>query len=111
MARFNFTKIARTGLKLIQKFGYSAVIRRTVDSVDTDYSVEIVMTEYNPQSRDGVLITQTDRKALLSPIGLTITPDPETDRLIENGNSLQIVTVTPTSPAGTPLLYELQVRR
>lgn len=111
MARFNYNKIAQTGQKLIQKFGYNAVIRRTVDSVDTDFSVTIVMLEYHPQARDGALILQNDRKALLSAIGLTFTPDPETDKLIEGSHGLQIVTVTPTSPAGVPLLYELQVRR
>ncbi len=110
MSRFNYSKIAATGKKLIEKFGYDAVIRRTVDSVDTDYSIAIVMTDYLPQDRDGELIQQMDRKVIMSAIGLAITPDPETDRLVEGGRSLQIVTVTPTAPAGTPLIYELQVR-
>lgn len=110
MARFNYSSIAKTGLKLIKKFGYDVVISRTVDGTTTLIPVIIVMVEYRPQDRDGVLILQTDRIALLSAVGLTITPDPETDRLVEGGRSLQIVTVTPTSPAGTPILYELQVR-
>lgn len=111
MAKFNFNKIAETGRKLIVKFGYSAVINRTVDSVTTAIPVTIVMTDYLPQDRDGSLVMQTDRKALLSAVGLSITPDPETDRLVEGGRNLQIVTVTPTAPAGEALLYELQVRR
>lgn len=111
MARFNYNPIAKTCQKLVDKFGYDAVIRRTVDGVNTDFSVVVVLTDYQPSERDGELILQTDRRFTMSAIGLTFTPDPETDRLIENGNSLQIVTSKPASPAGTPLLYELQARK
>lgn len=109
MARFNYDKLAKNAQRLINRFGYDAVINR--DGVATAIPVVIVMTEYRPQDRDGVLIQQTDRKVLMSAVGLSITPNPETDRLVENGNDLQIVTVTPTAPAGKAIIYELQVRR
>lgn len=111
MARFNYGPITKTAKKLIDKFGYDAVIRRKVGSTTTDYPVVIVMTEYLPREKDGALILATDRKALLSASGLTITPDPETDKLVENSKVLRIVTVTPTAPAGVPIIYELQVRK
>lgn len=113
MARFNYDKISATAQKLIDRFGYDAVIRRLDSDGATveDFSVVIVMEEYRPSERDGVLIKQTDRKCILSALGLTFTPDVDTDRLIEGGRNLQIVTVTPTAPAGTPIVYELQVRR
>lgn len=111
MARFNYSPIIKTTQKLVDKFGYDAIINRKVSGVTTAFPVVIVMTEYKPSDKDGVLIEQTDRKVLLAARGLTFTPNPETDRLVENGNNLQIVTVTPTAPAGVPILYELQVRR
>lgn len=111
MARFNYTPLTNSAKRLIEKFGYAATISRTVDGITTTYDVQIVMTEYNPREKDGALIIATDRKAILSAVDLSITPDPETDRLVENGNSLQIVTVTPTAPAGVAIIYELQVRK
>lgn len=109
--RFDYSKLAGTGKRLVDRFGYDASIVRTVDDVVTTFAVVIVMTEYRPQDRDGVLIQQTDRKAIMSAVGLTFTPDPQTDRLVAGGESLQLVTVTPTSPAGVAIIYELQVRR
>jgi hypothetical protein len=111
MGKFNYGPLTNTGAKLIDRFGYAATISRKIDGVTTTFAVTIVMTEYQPREKDGALVLETDRKAILSAKGLTITPDPETDRLIENGNSLRIVTVTPTAPAGVPILYELQIRK
>lgn len=110
MGRFNYTPLSKTAKRLIDRFGYDAAISRKVAGVTTTFPVRIVMTEYKPAEKDGQLILQTDRKAILSAIGLTITPDPE-DKLVENGNILRIVTVTPTAPAGVAIVYELQVRR
>lgn len=111
MGRFNYTPLANSAKRLIDRFGYDATISRKVAGVTTTFPVRIVMTEYKPAEKDGQLILQTDRKAILSAVGLTITPDPETDQLVEGGNPLRIVTVTPTAPAGVAIVYELQVRR
>lgn len=109
--RFNYGPITATAKRMIDKFGYDAVIRRKIGATTTDYPVAIVMTEYQPREKDGALVLATDRKAIMLASGLAITPDPEQgDKLVENGNVLRIVTVTPTAPAGVPIIYELQVR-
>lgn len=111
MARFNYGPITKSAQRLIDRFGYDAVIRRKVGATTTDIPVVIVMSEYKPSEKDGALVLATDRKAILSARDLSITPDPETDKLVENGKVLRIVTVTPTAPAGAAIIYELQVRK
>ena len=102
-----YTNIKLSAARLIAKFGYAAIIRRVNDA---DYPVTIVMTEYLPRERDGQLIQQNDRKAIMAAQGLTIVPNPQTDQLIVD-QDMQIVTVTPTSPGGDAIIYELQIRR
>ncbi len=105
---FNYAPLSATAVRLIDRFGYDVTIVR---SGSTIYPVRIVMVSYEPKDVDGDLIKQTDRKALLAGEGLTFTPNGETDRLNDRGTLLRIVNVTPTSPAGVAIIYEIQLRR
>ncbi len=107
---FNYAPLKSSAARLIDRFGYDVTIVRDGSTI---YPVRIVMINYLPTDIDGELIKQTDRKALLAGLGLTFTPNPNTDKLHDgaNGKLLQIVNVTPTAPAGDSLVYELQLRR
>lgn len=59
---------------------------------------------------DGTLIQQGDKKVLMSALGLTVEPDAMTDTLEIGGVVHTIVTAKKTSPAGTTVLWTLQVR-
>lgn len=58
---------------------------------------------------DGTLIQQGDKKVLMSALGLTVRPA-ITDSLTIGGVVHTVVNVKDTSPAGTTVLWTLQVR-
>lgn len=118
MAKFDYARIRATAERLIARFGQTGALRRTVSDTDpfnptqttTDYPCTFAVLDYALKDIDGTLIKQTDQMAYLSTAGLTIAPT-TTDRLIVGGAALTVVNVQPLSPAGTVLLYQLQVRR
>lgn len=59
---------------------------------------------------DGTLIQQGDKKVLVSALGLTVEPDTTNDTLEIGGLTHVIVSARKTSPAGTTVLWTLQVR-
>jgi hypothetical protein len=77
------------------------------------------ISDYSPHERMGKVINQTDRKALVSPVGLTIVPDSEQDRLVTldpvTGLELEtlriIAPIGKMAPAGVVVYWELQLRR
>lgn len=101
--------------RMIRKYGAQAILRR--DSGDR--SCWAFISDYSPQERLGKLINQTDRKAMLSPIGLTADPDSEQDKLVmldpitgAELETLRIISpVGKLAPAEIVIYWELQVRR
>lgn len=57
-----------------------------------------------------MLIQAGDRRALIPAEGLSVAPE-STDHLTIGSVRWAIVTVTPTDPGGTAVVYECQVRR
>ena len=108
MARFNYAPLKTTAAKLIDRFGTDGIIRRINDQ---DYAVRVVISDYLPREKDGQFIQFTDRKAIIAAKGLAIVPNAQSDSLIVGGVTLQIVLVTPTSPGGDDVIYDLQIRR
>jgi hypothetical protein len=100
---------------MIRKYGRQAILRR--DSGDR--SCWAFISDYTPQEKMGKLINQTDRKALISPIGLEIDPDSEQDKLvtIDPATNTELETLRIIAPVGKlapaeiVIYFELQVRR
>lgn len=100
---------------MIRKYGAPAILRR--DSGDRPCVAFI--SDYMPHERVGKIINQTDRKALVSPVGLTVDPDSEQDRLVtlDPVTSAEIEILRIVSPVGKlvpgniVIYWELQVRR
>jgi hypothetical protein len=100
---------------MIRKYGAPAILRR--DSGDRPCFAFIV--DYTPQERMGKLVNQTDRKALVSAVGLGLDPDSEQDRLVTldpvtgaESETLRIVSpVGKLVPGNIVIYWELQVRR
>ena len=117
-ARFDYADAQNTAIELIEEFGQTGAIRRSVSNgdvfnpilTDTDYPCTLVVLDYNKRDVDGTLIRQTDQMAYVSTAGLAVTPE-VTDRLVVGSDVLTIVNVKPLAPAGTVVFHELQVRR
>lgn len=101
---------------MIRKYGSPAILRRENGG---DRSCIAFISDYSPHERVGKLINQTDRKALVSPLGLSIDPDSEQDTLVtlDPATGAELETLRIISPVGklTPgnvvVYWELQVRR
>lgn len=120
MSLFDYSRAQRVSHRQIAKFGGGENNAR-LDRSGVLRMCTVVLVEYKPQERDGNLIQFTDRRALVSPIGLTIDPDNELDVLVtgkfvagvwQQLERLRIV-VPPgkLAPAGTVIYWELQVRK
>ncbi len=115
---FDYADARSTAVELIAEFGQTGALRRTTSDADpfnptqttADHACTFAVLDYAKRDIDGTLIKQTDQMVYLSTSGLAIAPE-TTDRLIVGGSSLTIVSVKPLSPAGTVVLWELQVRR
>lgn len=100
---------------MIRKYGAPAILRR--DSGDR--SCWVFISDYTPQEKMGKLVNQTDRKALVSPIGLTADPDSEQDKLVTldpatgaEKETLRIIApIGKLAPAEIVIYWELQTRR
>lgn len=114
---FDYADAVATAIELIADFGQTGAIRRTVNSgdpwnptqTDTDYTVTLVVIDYENKDVDGTLIRQTDRHVLVSPDGLTVEPT-TADSVVVDGATLAIINVKPLNPAGTLVMYDLQCR-
>jgi hypothetical protein len=109
-----YTRQRNLAHALIGKYGISAILRRSTG----DRSC-VIFLSHLPRERQGNLVNQTDRRALLSPIGLTVDPDSELDKLVtidpETGlesETLRIIApIGKLAPADIIIYWELQVRR
>jgi hypothetical protein len=116
--KFDYADAQNTAVELIDEFGQAGALRRTTSSGDvfnptqttTDYPCTFAVLDYAKGLVDGTLIQQSDQMVYLSTAGLSVTPE-TTDQLVVAGAALTIVNVKPLAPAGTVLMWELQVRR
>lgn len=114
---FNYARTSATALRLLQRFGAAATLKRQSaggydpstgsDAVsETSLSTTAAVFAYDQKYIDGTLILQGDQRAYLSN---EQTPK-QGDVLAWRGTDLQVVAVKPLSPAGTVVLYEAQLR-
>lgn len=100
---------------MIRKYGAPAILRRN----DGDRGCWAFISDYSPSEKRGQLINPTDRRALISPLDLTVEPDSEQDRLVTldpatgaEKETLRIVApIGKLAPSGIVIYFEAQVRR
>jgi hypothetical protein len=114
---FDYAASAATATRLLTKFGAAATLKRqtagaynpatgattvTVTSLTTTAAV----FDFDAKHIDGTLILVGDKRAYLAP---AYTPA-QGDVLAWQGTDYQVVAVKAVSPAGTPVLFECQIR-
>lgn len=120
MTGFNYARSAATASRLIARFGQSASIVRSTagngpaydpgEPTETTYACTLVVLDYTNSERDGTLILAGDKKVYLSTSGLSIEPS-LADKISVNGEAHNIISIKPLNPAGTVVMYEIQIRR
>lgn len=119
---FDYDSVADTADDLLTEFGQSCVLGSVSDgaydpatgeagATSTPHQVAAAVLAYPQRFIDGTLIRTGDKRALLSAIGLTVDPKPGDTLTDAAGKQFQVIDAKPTSPAGTVVLWTLQVRR
>ncbi|MBO9717521.1 MAG: hypothetical protein J7507_12115 [Pseudoxanthomonas sp.] len=117
MTAFNYAATAATATRLLQRFGAACTLKRqTTGAYDpntgttpvtvTELATTAAVFAYPQRYIDGTLILQGDQQAFMDP---AVTPK-QGDVLTWQGRDWQVVAVKPISPAGTPVLFEAQLR-
>lgn len=116
MAGFNYTGLKRKVNPLIKKYGMTVKVTRpgAVDRVDgeevvippTSFDVIGLREEYKPSEIDGTRIVAGDVKFLCQ----AVKPVQIGDLISLNGTDYRVVNPNPLQPAGTTMLFQLQLR-
>ena len=117
MTAFDYAATAATATRLLERFGAAATLKRqTTGTYDPDtgespvtvtsLATTCAVFAYAQKYIDGTLIKQGDQLAYCAPTNAPA----QGDVLTWQGRDYQVVAVTPISPAGTPVLYEAQIR-
>lgn len=117
MTAFNYAATAATASRLLARFGAACTLKRVSGTAYdpatgtnvptyTDVPTTAAVFAYDQKYIDGTLIRQGDHLAYCAP---AVAPT-QGDRLVWNGATLEVVAVKPVSPAGVPVLFEVQLR-
>ncbi|WP_085708279.1 MULTISPECIES: hypothetical protein [unclassified Pseudomonas] len=118
-----YDRTAATALRLITQFGQPVIIRATTvgeydpetgsappDSTKEQTAQGILLDFTGQEFQNNSLIKQGDKKLKIAAQGLEWVPD-LLNKVIIQGRTWSIVPpLKEVNPAGTPILYELQVR-
>lgn len=118
-----YDRTAATALRLITQFGQPVTIRATTvgdydpesgsappDSTKEQTAQGILLDFTGQEFQNNSLIKQGDKKLKIAAQGLEWVPD-LLNKVIIHGRTWSIVPpLKEVNPAGTPILYELQVR-
>ncbi len=118
---FDYARAKATADRLIQRFGQTGQLRKAgtpsgpaynpTPGADVNHACRFAIVSFDQREIDGTRILATDKKAILAKGSLTVEPLPG-DRLVDAaGVVYSVVDVMPLNPAGTVVMYELQVRR
>lgn len=118
---FNYSQTAANAARLIQRFGSSVAMSRTVPGAynpangapaagtTTEQTVQAVVLDYPHAYIDGALIRSGDRRALVAAVGVTA---PQAgDTFTWKSQDLVVISVKELGPSGVAVLYTLQVRK
>ncbi|AMR77678.1 hypothetical protein [Cupriavidus nantongensis] len=120
-----YEEMAALAQELLAEFGKPLTLRRvvtgdydpdsgTVPEAPVEYPGTGALFDYESVGSGQTWIPSTlievgDKQCLLSPTGM---PLPATgDKLVDGADVWQVQNVKAVNPAGTPVLYELQLRR
>ncbi len=121
MPTIDYTAFARVANQLITKFGTTGSLSSkpagtytpataTASVTPTVQSVMAVAFPYPAKLIDGTMVQVGDFQVFVSPEG--VSPDPQAgDKFTYLGVAYTVVKVMVYNPAGTVVLYELQVRK
>lgn len=118
-----YDRMSATALRLIEKYGLPVILRtvtpggydpesgETTPETTTEQTGQGILADYTGiEFQANSLIKQGDKKLKLAAKGLTSAPS-LLSKVIADGKTYSIVPpLKEINPAGTPLLYELQVR-
>ncbi|MDR0275928.1 MAG: hypothetical protein LBI48_11445 [Burkholderiaceae bacterium] len=119
MNKFNYARTAASAVRLIGKFGASAMLRRksgaqydpaTSSVVDTwqEWPCTVAVVDYTAKDIDGTLILAGDRRLLVAPDIATV---PKAgDVFVFQDWMTTVIRVKTTAPAGTAVLHDVQAR-
>lgn len=121
---FNYANSKSTADRLLTNFGQDVTITQVVvgtydnatqsaPTTTTNYTAKAVLLDYKRlDSGNGTVgnIEVNDKKLLVSPVGLTVTPNAN-DTVTVNSEVWNIVNVKALKPASITVLYELQIRK
>lgn len=118
-----YDEVAVMALEMITEFGQPVTISRTqpgeydpgtggeVPSVPIEQTAQGILLDFTGiEFQNNSLIRQSDKKLKIAAQGLTWVPG-LLDKVVAQGRTWSIVPpLKEVNPAGTPILYELQVR-
>lgn len=116
---FDYAALASKSAALLSKFGRDVTRRRvTRGAYDTsqgsaanagqaDATFKGALLDFGTREVDGTLVKSTDKKLLLEASGAPLA----SDTFLVGGLEYAVVSVKEISPAGTPVLYEVQLRK
>ena len=114
-----YSDLATTAKELLAEFGQTIIISRTNGATSdpvtgattsgtvTNYYPKGILKQYKSNLIDGTRILATDRNLVLDD---TVEPM-MTDTITIGGESWTPIILGESNPAGTPLVYKIQVRR
>lgn len=114
---FDYAKTAATALRLLQRFGASATLKRTSAGAydpdtgtsaqtETSLSTTACVFDYDAKYVDGTLILVGDKYAYLSSEQVPKQGDVLTWQSVD----YTVIAVKAVAPAGTAVLHEVQLR-
>lgn len=116
-----YAGIGSMATRLLGKYGQTVTLTRTADGTydttdgtltagaQTEYECSAAVFDYAQQEIDGTQIRQGDRRVMLQATGDVPLPR-SGDTLTIGSLDYTVVAVRTTSPGGTAVVYQLQVR-
>ncbi|WP_047301253.1 hypothetical protein [Pseudomonas fluorescens] len=116
-----YDRMAATALRLITQYGQPVTLRETTtpeydpdnpgggDAVIEQTAQGILLDFTGLEFQNDTLIVRGDKKLKVAALGMAWAPKPLIAAEVQ-GKAWTVINVKEINPAGTPLLYELQVR-
>lgn len=125
-AKFQYSRMARTAKRLIDRFGGPAALKAYYDTpnpdqpnrpgtrVSVEQNLQAVFLKYEEKHIDGTQVKMGDQRVLIEAMSLVL-PVQLKGQIVRqlDGESevWNIVTIKPLNPGGVRLIYTIQVRR
>jgi hypothetical protein len=119
---FDYAETANTADELLTEFGQGCILTSITDgaydpatgdaqTLSVLHPIIAAIFDYPQRFIDGTLIRTGDKRVLASPVGLTVEPKPGDTLTDATGKVYQVIDAKATAPAGTVVLWTIQVRK